>query len=130
MDDLLNESSHPLPHSRWSWRTSAHSSLSGLAFHLPRAGSRQRLLRNATRPAAATTTPRDFGCTHARILHSRNERCAGQSVVPGEGARPRTCLLYTSDAADDLLCVDLGGRRIIKKKKKTKQKQKQNQTKN
>ena len=28
------------------------------------------------------------------------------------------CLLYTSDAADDLLCVDLGGRRIIKKKKK------------
>src|SRR5450756_2237786 len=22
------------------------------------------------------------------------------------------CLLYTSDAADDLLCVDLGGRRI------------------
>src|SRR5680860_1893734 len=29
------------------------------------------------------------------------------------------CLLYTSDAADDLLCVDLGGRRIIKKKKKS-----------
>ena len=27
------------------------------------------------------------------------------------------CLLYTSDAADDLLCVDLCGRRIIKKKK-------------
>ena len=27
------------------------------------------------------------------------------------------CLLYTSDAADDLLCVDLGGCRIIKKKK-------------
>src|SRR5450756_1552875 len=25
-----------------------------------------------------------------------------------------SCLLYTSDAADDLLCVDLGGRRIIK----------------
>ena len=28
------------------------------------------------------------------------------------------CLLYTSDAADDLLCVDLGGRRTLKKKKK------------
>ena len=26
------------------------------------------------------------------------------------------CLLYTSDAADDMQCVDLGGRRIIKKK--------------
>ena len=30
-----------------------------------------------------------------------------------------TCLLYTSDAADDLLCVDLGGRRIINKKKQS-----------
>ena len=30
----------------------------------------------------------------------------------------KRCLLYTSDAADDLLCVDLGGRRIIKKQKK------------
>ena len=29
---------------------------------------------------------------------------------------PLPCLLYTSDAADDLLCVDLGGRRIIKNK--------------
>src|SRR5450756_621383 len=47
-----------------------------------------------------------------------------QSVVkpPGSGATFKAmtplwgCLLYTSDAADDLLCVDLGGRRIIKKK--------------
>eukprot|EP00831_Metopus_contortus_P075644 TRINITY_DN6943_c0_g1_i4.p1 TRINITY_DN6943_c0_g1~~TRINITY_DN6943_c0_g1_i4.p1 ORF type:complete len:290 (-),score=55.63 TRINITY_DN6943_c0_g1_i4:94-963(-) len=30
----------------------------------------------------------------------------------------KNCLLYTSDAADDTPCVDLGGRRIIKKKKK------------
>ena len=30
------------------------------------------------------------------------------------------CLLYTSDAADDLLCVELGGCRIIKKKNITK----------
>src|SRR5450756_3164720 len=29
------------------------------------------------------------------------------------GTRSVPCLLYTSDAADDLLCVDLGGRRII-----------------
>ena len=31
-------------------------------------------------------------------------------------ARLQVCLLYTSDAADDLLCVDLGGGRIIQKK--------------
>ncbi len=33
------------------------------------------------------------------------------------GAYYYNCHLYTSDAADDLLCVDLGGRRSIKKKK-------------
>ena len=31
-------------------------------------------------------------------------------------AHNKVCLLYTSDAADDTPCVDLGGRRIIKKK--------------
>src|SRR5678815_3926668 len=32
-------------------------------------------------------------------------------------ADPSVCLLYTSDAADERSSVDLGGRRIIKKKK-------------
>src|SRR5678816_4945406 len=34
------------------------------------------------------------------------------------GGPPDICLLYTSDAADERSSVDLGGRRIIKKKKK------------
>ena len=37
-----------------------------------------------------------------------------------------TCLLYTSDAADERSSVDLGGRRIIKKKKNIKKKKTQN----
>ena len=37
-----------------------------------------------------------------------------------------SCLLYTSDAADEEDSVDLGGRRIIKKKKKTTKNQKEN----
>ena len=37
-------------------------------------------------------------------------------------ARNVTCLLYTSDAADERSSVDLGGRRIIKKKKHQKKK--------
>eukprot|EP00657_Telonema_sp_P-1_P001729 TRINITY_DN143_c0_g1_i13.p2 TRINITY_DN143_c0_g1~~TRINITY_DN143_c0_g1_i13.p2 ORF type:complete len:123 (-),score=30.42 TRINITY_DN143_c0_g1_i13:89-457(-) len=41
-------------------------------------------------------------------------------ATPTPSAECVGCLLYTSDAADDLLCVDLGGRRIIKKKKKHK----------
>ena len=32
----------------------------------------------------------------------------------------KSCLLYTSDAADERSSVDLGGRRIIKKKNKSK----------
>ena len=41
--------------------------------------------------------------------------------TPGQrqwSLRFEACLLYTSDAADDPLRVDLGGRRINKKKKK------------
>ena len=37
-----------------------------------------------------------------------------------------TCLLYTSDAADERSSVDLGGRRIIKKKKQIKKKKRNN----
>ena len=38
---------------------------------------------------------------------------------PSHGTNPWNCLLYTSDAADERSSVDLGGRRIIKKKKQT-----------
>eukprot|EP00825_Cyclidium_porcatum_P001657 TRINITY_DN10753_c0_g1_i3.p3 TRINITY_DN10753_c0_g1~~TRINITY_DN10753_c0_g1_i3.p3 ORF type:complete len:112 (-),score=12.17 TRINITY_DN10753_c0_g1_i3:46-381(-) len=37
-----------------------------------------------------------------------------KAIEPGTN---NTYLLYTSDAADDMQCVDLGGRRVIKKKK-------------
>ncbi len=38
-------------------------------------------------------------------------------VAKMRAARRIRCLLYTSDAADDLIGVELGGRRILKKKK-------------
>src|SRR5450756_2326763 len=44
---------------------------------------------------------------HQRRIALRNAWCVHDACL-------KTCLLYTSDAADDLLCVDLGGRRIIK----------------
>ena len=37
------------------------------------------------------------------------------ALLPVWYVQPGSCLLYTSDAADDMQCVDLGGRRIIKK---------------
>ena len=42
----------------------------------------------------------------------------GERRDPVPQAMLDTCLLYTSDAADERSSVDLGGRRIIKKKKK------------
>ena len=48
-----------------------------------------------------------------------HRRSPSEGIGPApQGLKPRRCLLYTSDAADDLRCVDLGGRRIIKKKKR------------
>ena len=44
-----------------------------------------------------------------RLLSERNLPLAQRSAA---------CLLYTSDAADERSSVDLGGRRIIKKKKR------------
>ena len=38
---------------------------------------------------------------------------------PKNAVNKKPCLLYTSDAADERSSVDLGGRRIIKKKKET-----------
>src|SRR5450756_2546439 len=50
-----------------------------------------------------------YGCGDAPILET-----GGLAVIGSRNATPEllayTCLLYTSDAADDLLCVDLGGR--------------------
>ena len=43
---------------------------------------------------------------------------------PTARKQKNTCLLYTSDAADERSSVDLGGRRIITKKKKAKKKKK------
>ena len=37
------------------------------------------------------------------------------TLFSGQAPIISRCLLYTSDAADDMQCVDLGGRGIIKK---------------
>ena len=54
-----------------------------------------------------------------RRIHQPRPRMAKQmppSTTSVSVTNGLSCLLYTSDAADDLLCVDLGGRRIINKK--------------
>ena len=48
-----------------------------------------------------------------RIVHSNHKNSYPNGLIALKG-----CLLYTSDAADERSSVDLGGRRIIKKKNK------------
>src|SRR5450756_1446635 len=60
---------------------------------------------------AARSLPDDL---HSDRPLSRADLVEVREIDPPEVAEHHgACLLYTSDAADDLLCVDLGGRRII-----------------
>ena len=58
---------------------------------------------------------------HMRIAHGNRvgalESVHAETGLGGQVAQRAVCLLYTSDAADERSSVDLGGRRIIKKKK-------------
>ena len=53
------------------------------------------------------------------IIHLLPDNIANQIAAGEVIQRPASCLLYTSDAADERSSVDLGGRRIIKKKKES-----------
>src|SRR5664280_1762748 len=68
------------------------------------------------------------GCCHGRPAdenigicfthpNSRVNKISGMAGVPLHPTQLYSCLLYTSDAADEEDSVDLGGLRIIKKKK-------------
>eukprot|EP00826_Nyctotherus_ovalis_P029449 TRINITY_DN23278_c0_g1_i1.p1 TRINITY_DN23278_c0_g1~~TRINITY_DN23278_c0_g1_i1.p1 ORF type:complete len:210 (+),score=32.91 TRINITY_DN23278_c0_g1_i1:75-704(+) len=50
------------------------------------------------------------------ILEASVMGISGNKILDLLDPGNENCLLYTSDAADDMQCVDLGGRRIIKKK--------------
>ena len=63
-----------------------------------------------------TPTVNLVGTQVSQVLTAQPTSTTVPTTAPIEPTN--TCLLYTSDAADDLLCVDLGGRRIIKKKNK------------
>src|SRR5678815_5862744 len=77
------------------------------------------------RPAASLWKPRIFFHTSSAfapltMLVAEIAPGLTSGFISGEPVPTTvfTCLLYTSDAADERSSVDLGGRRIIKKKKK------------
>src|SRR5659263_743907 len=63
---------------------------------------------DVTNPQRYSLSTHSLTCSVAFPMSSPNiDSCEGWYP----GCRCHRCLLYTSDAADDLLCVDLGGRR-------------------
>ena len=67
-------------------------------------------------PEGVAEEMRQSGFDNVNITATTNvaEAFKDAKYIISSGGAPR-CLLYTSDAADDMQCVDLGGRRIIKK---------------
>ena len=64
---------------------------------------------------------RDRRAVDPSLTEALARRCAHQAQAVRQHIvelHVGCCLLYTSDAADERSSVDLGGRRIIKKKKK------------
>src|SRR5680860_1224275 len=100
--------------------TSLTFSLTVVTLQLASGQFSPRLLRTFTSDGFVHATLALFLATFAfalAVLRSvRTESSQGPSFVPELSvtvayALAIACLLYTSDAADDLLCVDLGGRR-------------------
>src|SRR5680860_1841796 len=94
-DDALVDADAALPPNLGRWLGPIHG-------HPTRAGPAGRPASTRQRASPGDTGIPGSGCPHN----------AAQLLGHPSGRTGR-CLLYTSDAADDLLCVDLGGRRII-----------------
>src|SRR5450756_1912267 len=82
--------------------------------HVPHPGRKPRSPRSPRSPA-----PSDLQKAGAAGASTQRGLVVGHHEADGAGQIDLLlpCLLYTSPSPRDLLCVDLGGRRIIKKKK-------------
>ena len=77
------------------------------------------LAQNLTNGVLGKLSSQGFGTENPPSVEDIQDMVESTLIEQGhsEIAKSYICLLYTSDAADDTPCVDLGGRRIIKKKK-------------
>ena len=98
--------------------TSTACSLSTVKVHRTHTSHHHRILKLSG--TGQLTTPHDIKFVtvdnHALLKHHWDQRTFTSSKPACQAQNPKSCLLYTSDAADELTRVDLGGRRIIKKK--------------
>ena len=69
--------------------------------------------RKPWRPASSLEAPQPPEGYKFRWVRTEVRGHEDRKNVSGRIREGYDCLLYTSDAADDMQCVDLGGRRII-----------------
>src|SRR5680860_527197 len=75
-----------------------------------RSADRDEVCRDDRTPALRERVPLDLDNLRGRVLPDRDRSADGDDGDrDGTDLHSCDCLLYTSDAADDLLCVDLGG---------------------
>ena len=89
---------------------------SGILSHAPGITGRSHMVE----PEKEATRDAFYACLERQREEIRSSGAEALVVVAAEHFAnffmDNICLLYTSDAADEGLGVDLGGRRIIKKK--------------
>ena len=92
-------------------------------FFLQAEGGKRDLVRSRgrgdvyKRQLHACRFEKNFSCHSLPRKSKYTFRLVPSAILSMISQRSWTCLLYTSDAADERSSVDLGGRRIIKKKK-------------
>eukprot|EP00826_Nyctotherus_ovalis_P040945 TRINITY_DN4075_c0_g2_i8.p1 TRINITY_DN4075_c0_g2~~TRINITY_DN4075_c0_g2_i8.p1 ORF type:complete len:337 (-),score=35.43 TRINITY_DN4075_c0_g2_i8:5-1015(-) len=113
----------PKPHYYSSITNDSESDLPSLPN--ARCGLKQSISSNAIKPlilpSSNYNSNRNLQPLSSRLPSKHDVPVSSYDSYKNQGNQlPNICLLYTSDAADDMQCVDLGGRRIIKKKKNKK----------
>src|SRR5665811_324296 len=94
------------------------SGASHLLVRCSRAGRSTRVERQVGAHSAehAEHAEHARGIRGAQSVDRAVDACGEPTMMPALFDLRYECLLYTSDAADDLTRVDLGGRRMLKKK--------------
>ena len=78
--------------------------------------SRRKFIRNTTLAGAAVSLASNILAKPYQKRVDSNGKLKVGIIGSGLRGQDHICLLYTSDAADERYSVDLGGRRLIKKK--------------
>src|SRR5680860_1115876 len=92
------------------WTPSRCSEHGSVSPPTNRAANHARRIDAVVAPVILT---RSAGAISSSIPRLPPETYTAPNAIADSSRMVVCCLLYTSDAADDLLCVDLGGRRII-----------------